>query len=224
MSSLRRGDRGGAVTEIRTALAALGLVDSPDADLSTGKHVAVGLFRPRTRRGCPRISAAPRPARRRHRRRGDIPRAERGLLPARRPHPQPPVRRADVRRRRRHPAGATSGPRLLHRAGGRTLRAADPQRADVLSARVRAVAGRHLRPGDVALLVLSGFPGHRRFHRTPSARRSWSAGPAPACPASASSSTRAAAAATTGRSPRAPPVRSAKRTSCGTWQVGSRAA
>ena len=44
MSSLRRGDRGGAVTEIRTALAALGLVDSPDADLSTGRHVAIDFF------------------------------------------------------------------------------------------------------------------------------------------------------------------------------------
>jgi N-acetylmuramoyl-L-alanine amidase len=44
MSSLRRGDRGGAVTEIRAALAALGLVDSPDADLTTGKHVALDLF------------------------------------------------------------------------------------------------------------------------------------------------------------------------------------
>ena len=44
MSSLRRGDRGGAVTEIRAALAALGLIDSPDADLTTGKHVALDAF------------------------------------------------------------------------------------------------------------------------------------------------------------------------------------
>jgi N-acetylmuramoyl-L-alanine amidase len=44
MSSLRRGDRGGAVTEIRAALSALGLVDSPDADLTTGKHVALDAF------------------------------------------------------------------------------------------------------------------------------------------------------------------------------------
>jgi N-acetylmuramoyl-L-alanine amidase len=44
MSSLRRGDRGGAVTEIRAALGALGLVDSPDADLTTGKHVALDVF------------------------------------------------------------------------------------------------------------------------------------------------------------------------------------
>lgn len=44
MSSLRRGDRGGAVTEIRASLAALGLVDSPDDDLTTGKHVALDLF------------------------------------------------------------------------------------------------------------------------------------------------------------------------------------
>jgi N-acetylmuramoyl-L-alanine amidase len=44
MSILRRGDRGAAVTEIRAALAALGLLDSPDADLSTGKHIAVDVF------------------------------------------------------------------------------------------------------------------------------------------------------------------------------------
>jgi N-acetylmuramoyl-L-alanine amidase len=44
MSSLRRGDRGGAVIEIRVALAALGLTESPDEDLTTGKHVAVDVF------------------------------------------------------------------------------------------------------------------------------------------------------------------------------------
>src|ERR1700755_616760 len=44
MSVLRRGDRGGAVTEIRTALAALGLVDSPEDSLITGKHVAIDFF------------------------------------------------------------------------------------------------------------------------------------------------------------------------------------
>ncbi len=42
--ALRRGDRGFAVAEIRTALAALGLVENPDADLTTGKHVALDLF------------------------------------------------------------------------------------------------------------------------------------------------------------------------------------
>ncbi|MCB0945072.1 MAG: peptidoglycan-binding protein, partial [Mycobacterium sp.] len=41
---LRRGDRGAAVVEIRSALAALGLVDNPDEDLTTGKHVAADLF------------------------------------------------------------------------------------------------------------------------------------------------------------------------------------
>ena len=101
---------------------------------------------------------------------------------------------------------------------------ADPQRADVLPARVRAVARRHLRPRDVALLVLSGLPRHRRFACTPSARKSWSAGPVLGCPASGSSSIRAAAAPTTGRSCRARRGRSAKQTSCGTWQAGSRAA
>src|SRR3954467_11590496 len=44
MSSLRRGDRGGAVTEIRAALAALGVIESPDDDLTTGRRVAVDLF------------------------------------------------------------------------------------------------------------------------------------------------------------------------------------
>ena len=44
MSSLRRGDRGGPVTEIRAALSALGLIDSPDADLTTGRHVALDVF------------------------------------------------------------------------------------------------------------------------------------------------------------------------------------
>ncbi|MEC9323176.1 MAG: peptidoglycan-binding protein, partial [Actinomycetota bacterium] len=44
MSSLRRGDRGGAVTEIRAALAALGMIDNPDDDLTTGRHVAVDVF------------------------------------------------------------------------------------------------------------------------------------------------------------------------------------
>src|SRR5262245_64148936 len=44
MSSLRRGDRGGAVTEIRAALAALGMLDNPDEDLTTGSHVALDVF------------------------------------------------------------------------------------------------------------------------------------------------------------------------------------
>ena len=42
--ALRRGDRGAAVTEIRAALAALGLLDHPDEDLTTGEHVAVDVF------------------------------------------------------------------------------------------------------------------------------------------------------------------------------------
>lgn len=41
---LRRGDRSSAVIEIREALVSLGLVDSPDADLTTGKHVAPHVF------------------------------------------------------------------------------------------------------------------------------------------------------------------------------------
>lgn len=42
--ALRLGNRGIAVTEIRAALTALGLIDNPDSDLTTGKHVAVDLF------------------------------------------------------------------------------------------------------------------------------------------------------------------------------------
>jgi N-acetylmuramoyl-L-alanine amidase len=41
---LRRGDRGGAVMEIRAALAALGLLANPDDDLTTGKQVAPDFF------------------------------------------------------------------------------------------------------------------------------------------------------------------------------------
>lgn len=44
MSTLRRGDRGRAVGEIRSALAALGLLDSPDSDLTTGRHVVPDMF------------------------------------------------------------------------------------------------------------------------------------------------------------------------------------
>ncbi|TDO14981.1 MULTISPECIES: N-acetylmuramoyl-L-alanine amidase [Mycobacteriaceae] len=41
---LRRGDRSAAVVEIRTALAALGLVDGLDENLTTGRHVAADVF------------------------------------------------------------------------------------------------------------------------------------------------------------------------------------
>jgi len=44
MSILRRGDRGGAVTEIRAALSALGLIDNADEDVNTGRHVALDAF------------------------------------------------------------------------------------------------------------------------------------------------------------------------------------
>jgi N-acetylmuramoyl-L-alanine amidase len=44
MSSLRHGDRGAAVTEIRAALSALGLLESLDDDLTTGRHVVADLF------------------------------------------------------------------------------------------------------------------------------------------------------------------------------------
>ncbi|WP_201274633.1 N-acetylmuramoyl-L-alanine amidase [Mycolicibacterium sp. CH28] len=41
---LRRGDRSAAVVEIRASLAALGLLDNPDEDFTTGKHVAADVF------------------------------------------------------------------------------------------------------------------------------------------------------------------------------------
>lgn len=42
--TLRRGDRGRAVIEIRAALAALGLLENPDDAFTTGKQVALDLF------------------------------------------------------------------------------------------------------------------------------------------------------------------------------------
>src|ERR1700746_224703 len=42
--ALRCGDRSAAVTEIRATLAALGLLDNPDEDLITGRHVALEVF------------------------------------------------------------------------------------------------------------------------------------------------------------------------------------
>ncbi len=42
--ALRCGDRSSAVTEIRASLAALGLLDDADQDLTTSRHVALELF------------------------------------------------------------------------------------------------------------------------------------------------------------------------------------
>lgn len=42
--ALRRGERGAAVVEIRATLAALGLLENPDENLTTGRHVALDLF------------------------------------------------------------------------------------------------------------------------------------------------------------------------------------
>ncbi|CAN5401510.1 N-acetylmuramoyl-L-alanine amidase CwlM [soil metagenome] len=42
--ALRLGDRASAVAEIRAALSALGLIENPDDDLTTGRHVAADLF------------------------------------------------------------------------------------------------------------------------------------------------------------------------------------
>ncbi|OBK76994.1 N-acetylmuramoyl-L-alanine amidase [Mycobacterium sp. 1164985.4] len=44
MSSLRRGDRGSAVTEIRAALTALGMLENSDEEITTGRHVALDVF------------------------------------------------------------------------------------------------------------------------------------------------------------------------------------
>src|SRR5262249_532067 len=44
MSSLRRGDRGSAVTEIRAALTSLGMVNNPDDDMTAGRDVALDAF------------------------------------------------------------------------------------------------------------------------------------------------------------------------------------
>jgi N-acetylmuramoyl-L-alanine amidase len=41
---LRCGDSSAAVTEIRAALSALGLLDNPDEELTTGQHVSLELF------------------------------------------------------------------------------------------------------------------------------------------------------------------------------------
>ena len=41
---LRHGTRGAAVVEIRATLATLGLLENPDEDLTTGKHVALDMF------------------------------------------------------------------------------------------------------------------------------------------------------------------------------------
>lgn len=43
-TALHRGHRGAPVVEIRATLAALGLLDNPDEDLTTGRHVALDLF------------------------------------------------------------------------------------------------------------------------------------------------------------------------------------
>ncbi len=42
--ALRCGDRSAAVTEIRAALTALGMLDHQEEDLTTGRNVALELF------------------------------------------------------------------------------------------------------------------------------------------------------------------------------------
>src|ERR1700748_3955660 len=42
--AVRVGDRSAAVTDIRTALAALGMLETADEDLTTGRHVALDVF------------------------------------------------------------------------------------------------------------------------------------------------------------------------------------
>ncbi len=139
-----------------------GMIDRPRRGPDDRQARRRRCVRRRTRPRRARVPTAPRSPGRRHRRGSHLPRAEGSIVPARRPHAQSSVRRTDVRRRRRHVAGAAAGSGFLHRSGGRSLRVADAQCVDVLPARVRTVSRRHLWSGDVALLVLSRFPRHRR--------------------------------------------------------------
>ena len=222
MSSLRRGDRG-AVTEIRAAWRRW-LIDSPDDDLTTGKHVALDVFDDdldhavrafQQHRGL-LVDGVVGEATYRALKEASYRLGARTLAHQ--------FGAPDVRRRRRHPAGPAAGPRLLHRPGRRPLRAADPQRSDVLPARVRPVPRRHLWPRDVALLVLSRLAGDRRL----AARHPRGGAGPPLRPAAVGQADHHRSGPRR-RRPRAhhataPTGRSAKQTSCGTWQVGSKAA
>ena len=197
MSSLRRGDRGGAVTEIRAALAALGLIDSPDADLTTGKHVALDVFD------------------------DDLDHAVRAFQQHRGLLVDGIVGEATYRALKE--ASYRLGARTLNHQFGAPMYGDDVATLQarlqdlgfytglvdghfglqthngLLSypARVRAVPRRHLRPRDVALACTFWVRASPAAHRTPSARKNWSAARARGCRASGSSSIPAAAAPTT---------------------------
>jgi len=194
--ALRRGDRNAAVTDIRASLTALGHLDGADADLSTGRHVAFDVFDEE-------LDHAVR-AFQQHRGLlvdGIVGEAtNRALREAsyrlvRAPCTISSVRRCTATTSPRYKPAA--GSRFLHRPGRRIFRLADPQRVDVIPTRVRPLRRRHLRPGNVALLVLSQFAGDRRLAARHSRRGTGCADRARSCRASGSSSIRAAAAPTT---------------------------
>ena len=118
----------------------------------------------RRRRGArgPRLPAAARPDRRRHRRTGDLPRAARGRLEPRRPDAGLPGLVPDERRRRGGAAGAAARARLRPGPAGRCVRRADRSRAAQVPARVRAGPGRAVRAGHAAFAAPARPEGHRR--------------------------------------------------------------
>src|ERR1700757_3975552 len=149
--ALRCGDRSAAVTEIRASLTALGHLEGPDENLTTGKHVALDVFDEEldhavrafqqhrgllvdgvvgeaTYRALNEASYRLRPPTP-HNKFG-APLFGRGVavVPARRPYPASSVRCPDVWRRRRVAAGPAAGSRLLYRPGGWTFRAPHAQR------------------------------------------------------------------------------------------------
>jgi len=142
-------DRSAAVTEIRAALAALGLLENSDEDLTTGRHVALELFDAeldqavrafQQHRGLLVDGSSVRP----------LP-ALKSVLPARARtlfHQfGAPLYGDDVATCR--PGYKTSGSTPVWSTGTST---ADPQRLDVVSARVRACARRDLRPDTLRSL------------------------------------------------------------------------
>ena len=222
MSSLRRGDRGGAVTEIRVALAALGAGGQSGCGFDDGQACRAGHVRPE-------LDEAIR-AFQQHR----------GLLV------DGIVGEATYRALKE--ASYRLGARILNHQFGAPMYGDD---VATLQARLQDLGFyTGLVDGHFGLQTHNALMSYQREYGLssdgicgpetlrslyflgsrvtggsfmPSARKSWSAGPVLGCPASASSSTQAAAAPTTARSHRPARVRSAKRTFFGIWRVGSRA-